>query len=98
MIIAYGSVALAAKEAVNRLRADGVKAGMFRPITLWPSPAKRMKELCDKFDKVLVVELNLGQYLEEIERASGRRDFTTFFRANGRAIAPIEIVEKVKGM
>jgi 2-oxoglutarate ferredoxin oxidoreductase subunit alpha len=98
MVIAYGSVALAAKEAVNRLRADGVKVGMFRPITLWPSPAKRIKELCDKFDKVLVVELNLGQYLEEIERASGRRDFTTFFRANGRAIAPIEIVEKVKGM
>lgn len=98
MIIAYGSMALSVKEAVNRLRAEGIKVGMFRPITLWPSPAKRIKELCDKFQKVLVTELNLGQYLEEIERVSGRRDFTTLFKANGRPIAPIEIVEKVKGM
>jgi 2-oxoglutarate ferredoxin oxidoreductase subunit alpha len=98
MIIAYGSMALSVKEAVNRLRAEGIKVGMFRPITLWPSPAKRIKELCDKIQKVLVTELNLGQYLEEIERVSGRRDFTTLFKANGRPIAPIEIVEKVKGM
>ncbi len=98
MIIAYGSMALSTKEAVNRLRAEGIKVGMFRPITLWPSPAKRIKELCDKIDKVLVTELNLGQYLEEIERVSGRRDFATLFKANGRPIAPIEIVEKVKGM
>jgi 2-oxoglutarate ferredoxin oxidoreductase subunit alpha len=98
MIIAYGSVALSAKEAVNRLRADGIKVGMFRPITLWPSPSKRIKELCDKFKKVLVTELNLGQYIEEIERVSGRRDFATLFKANGRPIAPLEIIEKVKGM
>ncbi|PKN15321.1 MAG: 2-oxoglutarate synthase subunit alpha [Deltaproteobacteria bacterium HGW-Deltaproteobacteria-24] len=98
MIIAYGSMALSVKEAVNRLRAEGIKVGMFRPITLWPSPAKRIKELCDKIQKVLVTELNLGQYLEEIERVSGRRDFTTLFKANGRPIAPVEIVEKVKGM
>lgn len=98
MIIAYGSVSLSAKEAVNRLRAEGIKVGMFRPITLWPSPSKRIKELCDKIQKVLVTELNLGQYIEEIERVSGRRDFTTLFKANGRPIAPLEIIEKVKGM
>jgi 2-oxoglutarate ferredoxin oxidoreductase subunit alpha len=98
MIIAYGSVSLSAKEAINRLRADGIKVGMFRPITLWPSPSKRIKELCDKFKKVLVTELNLGQYIEEIERVSGRRDFTTLFKSNGRPIAPLEIIEKVKGM
>ncbi|RXJ59962.1 2-oxoglutarate synthase subunit alpha [Candidatus Marinarcus aquaticus] len=98
MIIAYGSMALSVKEAVNRLRAEGIKVGMFRPITLWPSPAKRIKELCDKIQKVLVTELNLGQYLEEIQRASGRQDFDTLFKANGRPIAPLEIVEKVKGM
>ena len=98
MIIAYGSLALSAREAINRLREKGVKIGMFRPITLWPSPDKKIKELCDKFDKVLVTELNMGQYIDEIERVSGRRDFTTLFKANGRPIAPIEIIEKVKGM
>jgi 2-oxoglutarate ferredoxin oxidoreductase subunit alpha len=98
MIIAYGSLALAAREAINRLREEGVKIGMFRPITMWPSPEQKMKELCDKFDKVLVAELNMGQYIDEIERVSGRRDFETMFRANGRPIAPVEIIEKVKGM
>ncbi len=98
MIIAYGSLALSAREAINRLREDGVKVGMFRPITLWPSPEKKIKELCDKFEKILVTELNMGQYIQEIQRASGRRDFTTLFKANGRPIAPLEIIEKVKGM
>lgn len=98
MIMAYGSLALSAKEAINRLRAEGVKIGLFRPITLWPSPEKRIDELCQKFDKVLVTELNKGQYIEEIQRASGRKDFDTLFKANGRPIAPIEIIEKIKGM
>ncbi len=98
LIIAYGSMSLSVKEAINRLRAEGIKVGMFRPITLWPSPAKRIKELTDKFKKVLVTELNLGQYLEEIERVSSRRDFETLLKANGRPIAPLEIVQKVRGM
>ena len=98
VIIAYGSMALSVKEAVNRLRDEGIKVGMFRPITLWPSPAVRIKEITDKVQKILVTELNLGQYLEEIERVSGRRDFDTLFKANGRPIAPLEIIEKVKGM
>ncbi len=98
LIIAYGSVALSVKEAINRLKNDGIKVGLFRPLTLWPSPEKRIKQLTDKFDKVLVTELNLGQYLGEIERVSGRRDFTTLLKANGRPIAPLEIIKTVKGM
>ena len=98
LIIAYGSVALSVKEAINRLKNDGIKVGLFRPLTLWPSPEKRIKQLTDKFDKILVTELNLGQYLGEIERVSGRRDFTTLLKANGRPIAPLEIITTVKGM
>lgn len=98
LIIAYGSMSLSAKEAIQRLRKEGIKVGMFRPVTLWPSPANRIKELTDKFEKVLVTELNLGQYLGEIERASGRRDLDTLLKANGRPISPLEIIEKVRGM
>jgi 2-oxoglutarate ferredoxin oxidoreductase subunit alpha len=98
LIIAYGSVSLGAKEAVNRLRKDGIKAGMFRPKTIWPSPEKRINELVNKFDKVLVAELNMGQYTAEIQRASGRKDFHTLLKANGRPLSPLEIIEKVKGM
>ncbi|MFZ9659610.1 MAG: 2-oxoacid:acceptor oxidoreductase subunit alpha, partial [Arcobacteraceae bacterium] len=96
LIIAYGSVSLAAKEAIRHLRADGIKAGLFRPITLWPSPATRIKHWTDKINKVLCVELNIGQYRDEIQRASGRLDIDGLFKVNGRAISPYEIVNKVK--
>ena len=98
MIIAYGSVSLGVTEAINRMRKEGIKVGMFRPKTIWPSPAKRIKELCDKFDKVLVTELNMGQFADEVQRVSGRSDFDTLFKVNGRPLSPLEIIEKVKGM
>ncbi len=98
LIIAYGSVSLGAKEAINRLRKEGIKAGMFRPKTIWPSPEKRIKELVNRFDKVLVAELNMGQYTQEIQRVSGRSNFDTLLKANGRPLSPLEIIEKVKGM
>ena len=96
MIIAYGSVSLAAKEAIKDLRKEGIKAGLFRPITLWPSPAEKIKSYTDKIKNVLCVELNIRQYTEEIERVSGRRDLEGLYKVNGRAIAPAEIVAKVK--
>ncbi len=96
LIIAYGSVSLAAKEAIRHLRSEGIKAGLFRPITLWPSPATRIKHWTDKIGKVLCVELNIGQYRDEIQRASGRLDIDGLFKVNGRAISPYEIVNKVK--
>ena len=96
MIIAYGSVSLAAKEAIRHLRKDGIKAGLFRPITLWPSPADKMREYTSKIEKVLVVELNIGQYRDEVQRASSRLDIDGLFKVNGRPISPYEIVNKVK--
>lgn len=98
LIIAYGSVSLAAKEAIRHLRADGIKAGLFRPITLWPSPAKRIRHFTDKVKNVLCVELNIRQYTEEVERVSGRLDIQGLYKVNGRAISPYEIVNKVKEM
>ena len=97
-IIAYGSISRAAKEAVIKLRSEGIKAGLFRPITLWPSPKKRLRELAKEFDKIFVTELNMGQYLQEIQRVMKRDDFQTLHKANGRPIAPLEMVAKVKEM
>ncbi|PHM17362.1 MAG: 2-oxoglutarate synthase subunit alpha [Sulfuricurvum sp. PD_MW2] len=96
LIIAYGSVSLAAKEAIRHLRAAGIKAGLFRPITLWPSPADRIKHFTDKVKNVLCVELNIRQYTEEVERVSSRLDIHGLYKVNGRAISPYEIVNKVK--
>jgi 2-oxoglutarate ferredoxin oxidoreductase subunit alpha len=96
LIIAYGSVSLAAKEAIRHLRAEGIKAGLFRPITLWPSPAERIKHFTDKVKNVLCVELNIRQYTEEVERVSQRLDIEGLYKVNGRALSPYEIVNKVK--
>ncbi len=96
LLVGYGSASLAIKEAVDVLRAEGVKVGMFRPITIWPSPETRMHELGEKFDKVLVVELNQGQYLEEVQRSMGRLDINKLTKTNGRPFSPSDIIEKVK--
>jgi len=96
LIVGYGSASLAIKEAVNSLREEGVKVGMFRPITLWPSPEKRMHELGQKFKTVLSVELNQGQYLEEVQRSMGRLDIHKLTKTNGRPFSPADIIEKVK--
>jgi len=96
LLIGYGSASLAIKEAVDVLRAEGIKVGMFRPITLWPSPETRMNELGKQFEKVLVVELNQGQYLEEVQRSMGRLDIDKLTKTNGRPFSPADIIEKVK--
>jgi len=96
LLIGYGSASLAIKEAIVRLREEGIKAGLFRPITLWPSPEERLYELGQKFDKVLSVELNQGQYLEEIQRAMGRKDIQKLTKTNGRPFSPQDIIDKVK--
>ena len=96
MIVAYGSVSLAAKESIRHLRADGIKAGLFRPITIWPSPAAKIKEYTDKIKNVIVVELNIGQFHSEVQRAAARLDIEGLFKVNGRPLSPHEIVSKVK--
>lgn len=95
-MICYGSVSLAAKEAIDKLREDGIKVGIFRPLTMWPSPCEKLKEISNKFDKILIAELNMGQYLGEIERCTLRNDYKTLLKANGRPISPNEIISKIK--
>ncbi|MFV0480935.1 MAG: 2-oxoglutarate synthase subunit alpha [Campylobacteraceae bacterium] len=95
LIIAYGSVARSTKEAILKLREEGVKVGLFRPKTIWPSPEKKLFELGKKFKKILVAELNMGQYSGEIERCM-KRDFDKLLKANGRPLAPKEIISKIK--
>lgn len=96
LIVAYGSVSLAAKEAIRKLRDQGIKAGLFRPITIWPSPAESIRKYTALIKNVLCVELNIRQYTEEVERVSGRLDIEGLYKVNGRAISPFEIVNKVK--
>ncbi len=97
LIIAYGSTSLSVKSAISELRKNGVKVGLFRPKTIWPSPEAKLKELGAGFDKILVAELNLGQYVGEIERVM-KKDVEFLGKANGRAISPNEVIAKIKSL
>lgn len=95
-IIAYGSVSLSAKDTVLRLRKEGIKAGLLRPIILWPSPEKAIKDACEKCKYIAVPELNMGQYVQEVERIAKRSDIHPINKANGRPITPSEMEAEIK--
>lgn len=69
LVISWGSSARIAMEAINEARAEGIKAGLFRPITLYPFPKKEMQAAARNVKKVLVVEDNQGQMLYDVEWA-----------------------------
>jgi 2-oxoglutarate ferredoxin oxidoreductase subunit alpha len=95
-IFAYGIVARSAKEAVRRARESGVKAGVIRPVTLWPFPAAQVAELAGTVDRLVVAEMNLGQIIGEVERAvAGRTEVTGHLRADGEPISPSELLEAI---
>lgn len=97
LIVSYGSTARGAKNAVNTLRKEGVKVGLFRPISLWPFPVERLSQLGKQVSKVLVAEMNLGQMVLEVERViKSDAEVFHFGRANGEVLVPEEIVNKLR--
>ncbi|MDI6813700.1 MAG: 3-methyl-2-oxobutanoate dehydrogenase subunit VorB [Desulfitobacteriaceae bacterium] len=66
VLVAYGSSARVAKAAVDQARAQGIKAGLFRPITLFPFPKHQIQEACQNAKQVLTVEMSLGQMVEDV--------------------------------
>jgi 2-oxoglutarate ferredoxin oxidoreductase subunit alpha len=69
LLVAYGTSARIAKGAVDKARALGIKAGLLRPITLWPFPTEQIAKLSKKTDMLLVVEMSSGQMLEDVKIA-----------------------------
>jgi len=97
LVIAYGSTSRSARYAVNELRESGIKAGLFRPITLWPFPEKRVAELSKKVKAIVVPEMNLGQMILEVERII-KNDCTLagVHRVDGDPLTPKQIIDQVK--
>ncbi|MGE5632511.1 MAG: 2-oxoacid:acceptor oxidoreductase subunit alpha [Caulobacteraceae bacterium] len=97
LILSYGCVARAAKSAVKTLRSKGVKVGFFRPISIWPFPEKRLKELASKVKTIIVPEMNLGQLVLEVERICNNiTKIERVNKVNGEIIYPEEIIRKVE--
>jgi len=97
LIFAFGSTSRSARYAVNELRKEGIKAGLFRPITLWPFPEERIAALGKQVKGMVVAEMNLGQMIYEVERVTkGSCKLEGAFRVDGEPITPAQIMEKVK--
>lgn len=96
IIVAFGSIARSAKSAVKEARDKGKKVGLFRPITIWPFPEERLKELGKKAEQVIVTEMNMGQLVLEVERII-KSDANVYLlgKANGEIITPEEILSKI---
>jgi len=98
-IVSFGTTARAAKAAVDLAREKGIKAGLLKVITIWPSPEKTLNELAKSVSvkAILVPELNMGQYVLEVERcAQGACPVYRLNRANGHVIYPHEILARLE--
>ncbi|MFN8187555.1 MAG: 2-oxoacid:acceptor oxidoreductase subunit alpha [Gaiellales bacterium] len=99
LVLAYGITARAAVAAVEQARARGLRAGLFRPLTLWPFPERAFAALAHRARQLLVAELNAGQLALEAERlAEGRVPVERLNRLDGEPIAPDELVAAIEGL
>jgi 2-oxoglutarate ferredoxin oxidoreductase subunit alpha len=97
VIVSYGVSSRTSLAAVDEARAQGIKAGLFRLITVWPFPERQIRELAEKVKGFVTVEINLGQIHLEVERCSGGRAPAFLVGHQGGAIIPPErVLETLK--
>ena len=96
-IAAFGTVARIAKSVMDMARGEGIKLGLFRPITLWPFPYEPLRKIAEKVSTVLTVEMNAGQMHEDVRLAVGERADTPFYGELGGVVpTPRRILAEVK--
>lgn len=96
VIVAFGSAARIAEKAIEDARSQGIKAGLFRPITLWPFPSAVLAETAKGKRGVLVAEINAGQMIEDVKLAiNGEEPVAHFGRLGGIVPEPEEMIEAI---
>ncbi|HMK61444.1 MAG TPA: 3-methyl-2-oxobutanoate dehydrogenase subunit VorB [Dissulfurispiraceae bacterium] len=99
IVVAFGVSARIALSAVKRLRDEHRKVGMFRPISLFPFPEVRISDLAGLHKRFLVVELNMGQMIEDVRLAvNGKSEVLFYGRPGGSVITPEELQEKISAL
>jgi len=90
LIAAFGSCARISKDVVKMAEADGIKIGLFRPITLWPYPYDALKAAADGVKKIFVFEMNLGQMVEDVKLAVENSSKVEFYGRPGGGVPTAE--------
>ena len=97
IVIAYGVAARIVRSAVNRARQEGVKAGLIRPITLWPFPHEQISRAAEEFRIFLTVEMSCGQMVEDVKLAvAGKVPVLFYGRPGGGIPAVDDILENIR--
>jgi 2-oxoglutarate ferredoxin oxidoreductase subunit alpha len=97
VVVGYGVAARVARTAIARARDSGLRAGLFRPISLWPFPSAALAEAASRARAVLVVELSAGQLIEDVRLAvEGRVPVFLDGRTGGMVPSPSEVLEKLR--
>jgi len=99
VIVAYGTVSRICNTVMREARAQGIKVGLIRPITLWPFPYKQIHDRISDSSKVLVVEMSAGQMIEDVRLAlNGKATIDFLGRMGGGVPLVADILKKVKSM
>jgi 2-oxoglutarate ferredoxin oxidoreductase subunit alpha len=98
-VVAFGTAARIAQGAVNRVRETGIKAGLFRPVTLWPFPDKALNALATSVKQILVFEMNFGQMVDDVKMSVGEKASVHFYGRPGGVIStPYEVAEVITNL
>lgn len=98
VVLAFGGVSRSAMTAIDEMRENGIKVGMFRPITMWPVLEKQISLVADKAKEIYVAEMNYGQYFYEVDRIAGKKcPVKKITKVTGELITPNEIIAAING-
>jgi len=96
LLVSFGTMSRICRTAMETLSEKGLKVGMLRPQTLWPFPYERIRELADRTKMVFSIELNMGQMLEDVDRAvRGKVPLHFYGKTGGLVPVPAEVTEAI---
>ncbi|HOT06929.1 MAG TPA: 3-methyl-2-oxobutanoate dehydrogenase subunit VorB [Methanothrix soehngenii] len=96
VLVSYGISSRISKSAVDAARKEGIPAGMFRPISLYPFPEQEIRSLADQGCRFISVEMSNGMLADDVRMASGCKDVALVFRLGGNLIQMSDILKKIR--
>ncbi len=96
ILVAYGASSRVARSAVNKARESGIKAGLLRPISLWPFPVEAVRKAADTAKNLLTVEMSMGQMVDDVRLAvEGKAPVHFYGRTGGMIPTPEAVTEEI---